>query len=60
MTWKNTFKKGQELVLATNSDNGFPNANIVISLGFIDDKLLIANAQMNTTIKNLNQINVFV
>lgn len=53
MAWKDVFKKGQELMLATSSKDGYPNANIVISLGFIDDKLLIANAQMNTTIENL-------
>ena len=44
MAWKDLFKKGQELVLATSSNDGFPNANIVISLGFIDDRLLVADA----------------
>ena len=29
-------------VSATSSKNGVPNANIVISLGFVDDKLLVA------------------
>lgn len=47
------FSEGQELVLSTCSKNAEPNANIVISLGFVDDKLLIADAQMDTTIKNL-------
>ncbi len=32
-----------------------PHANIVISLGFYDDKLLVADAQMITTIKNLSE-----
>ena len=53
MGWKNAFEKGTELVLATSSEKGDPHANIVISLGFVDDKLLIANSQMNTTLKNL-------
>lgn len=55
MEWKNNFKKGKQLVLATSSINGSPNANIVISLGFIDDKLLVADCQMNVTIKNLKE-----
>lgn len=53
MSWKNNFAEGKELVVATASGDGAPNANIVISLGFFDDKLLIANCQMNTTINNL-------
>jgi predicted pyridoxine 5'-phosphate oxidase superfamily flavin-nucleotide-binding protein len=53
MSWQNVFKKGQELILTTCSVQGDPNANIVISLGFYDDKLLVADAQMMTTIKNL-------
>jgi len=38
--------------LATSSKKGAPNANIVMSLGFIDKKLLVANCQMVKTIKN--------
>jgi predicted pyridoxine 5'-phosphate oxidase superfamily flavin-nucleotide-binding protein len=53
MTWKDAFKKGQELVFATCSVDAKPNANIVISLGFVDDKLLVADSQMDTTLKNL-------
>lgn len=57
MSWKNVFEKGEELVLSTCSKDGTPNVNVVISLGFYDDKLLIADAQMNTTIKNLKENN---
>ncbi|MFC1644760.1 pyridoxamine 5'-phosphate oxidase family protein [Patescibacteria group bacterium] len=57
MAWKNVFKKGAELVLATCSVDNEPNVNVVISLGFYDDKLLIADAQMDTTIKNLTENN---
>jgi len=52
MDWKHNFIKNKEIILATSSNN-IPNANIVISLGFIDNKLLIADCQMNNTISNL-------
>ena len=55
MDYKNNFKKGKQIILATASKNGVPNANIVMSLGFLDDKLLVANCQMNTTNKNLEE-----
>ncbi|MCX6784992.1 MAG: hypothetical protein NTV81_03635 [Candidatus Komeilibacteria bacterium] len=55
MNWKNNFKENQELILATCSSKAKPNANIVISLGLIGDKLLVADCQMNTTIKNLKE-----
>ncbi|MBU0953090.1 MAG: pyridoxamine 5'-phosphate oxidase family protein [Nanoarchaeota archaeon] len=53
--WKDAFKEGQELVLATSSSDAKPNANVVMSLGFVDDKLLIADSQMRTTLKNLKE-----
>ncbi len=55
MTWKSNFEKGKEVVLATSSKDNIPNANIVISLGFVNDKLLVADCQMNNTIKNLKK-----
>ena len=55
MDWKSNFKKGKEITLATSSKDNIPNANIVISLGFVEDKLLVANCQMNNTIKNLKE-----
>jgi predicted pyridoxine 5'-phosphate oxidase superfamily flavin-nucleotide-binding protein len=55
MDWKEVFKKGQELVLATSSKDAQPNANIVVSLGFVNDKLLLADCQMKNTIKNLKE-----
>jgi len=55
MNWKNNFKKGKELILATSSKKSNPHANIVISLGFIGNKLLVADCQMKTTIKNLKE-----
>ncbi|MGV8141667.1 MAG: hypothetical protein ACP5NW_04470 [Candidatus Woesearchaeota archaeon] len=53
MNWKNSFREGKELILSTSSKGGVPNSNIVISLGFIGNTLLVADCQMKTTIKNL-------
>ncbi len=53
--WKKHFEEGREIVLVTCSKNAEPNANIVISLGYVDDKILIADCQMNRTIKNLKE-----
>ena len=53
MLWKDVFKKGQEIYLSTCSKDCEPNANVVISLGFADGKLLIADSQMDKTLKNL-------
>lgn len=51
--WSAAFAKDQELVLVTSSVDAQPNANIVISLGFVEGKILIADSQMKTTIENL-------
>lgn len=53
MNWKDAFGKGSELVLSTCSPEAEPNVNVVISLGFVDGKLLIADSQMNKTLSNL-------
>ncbi len=53
MKWRDNFKTGKKLILATASKNSLPNANIVISLGLFENKLLVADCQMKTTIKNL-------
>jgi len=53
MNWKTHFQEGKEIVLATSSMKNIPNANIVISLGLEDSKLLVANCQMTNTINNL-------
>ncbi|MBU0530279.1 MAG: pyridoxamine 5'-phosphate oxidase family protein [Nanoarchaeota archaeon] len=57
MEWKENFKEGKELVLATSSKECRPNANIVISLGFVDNKLLVADCEMKSTIENLKENN---
>lgn len=56
MTWNEAICRGSELVVSTCSED-IPNANIVISLGAVDGKLLFADCQMNNTIKNLKQNN---
>lgn len=53
MGWKDCFKERKELVLATASKDGKPHANIALSVGFADGKLLIADCQMGRTTKNL-------
>jgi hypothetical protein len=55
MVWKDNFKEGKELILSSCSKKCVPHANIVISLGFVDDCLLVADCQMNNTIKNLKE-----
>lgn len=57
MTWKENFEKGKEIILCSCSDNE-PNANIVISLGFCDDKLIVSDIQMKKTIENLQKNNM--
>ena len=55
MTWKKAFQKGREIVLATCSKNNAPNAIVVISLGLVDGKILIACCQMKQTLKNIKK-----
>lgn len=54
MSWQDSIKKGNEIVLSTCSENN-PHANVVISLGLVENKLLIADCQMHTTLKNLQK-----
>lgn len=56
MDWKDAFKEGEEIVLATSKDN-IPRAIVVTSLGFLDDKLLIGICQMNRSFENLKENN---
>jgi uncharacterized pyridoxamine 5'-phosphate oxidase family protein len=55
MDWKTSFKEGKEIIFSTTSNECKPNANIVISLGFVDDKILISNNQMNQSQKNIEE-----
>lgn len=55
MKWKDNFSQGAEIVVCTSCEDGMPHANVVISLGFVGDKLLIANSKMHTTAHNLKR-----
>jgi uncharacterized pyridoxamine 5'-phosphate oxidase family protein len=55
MEWKENFYENDEVVLATSSKKGEPNAIVVIFLGFVEDKLLIADCQMDKTITNIKE-----
>lgn len=55
MSWKDNLEEGQELVLVTCSKDCRPNANVVISKGFIREKLLINDCQMKRTRENIQE-----
>ncbi len=57
MSWKDALQNGQEIVLTTSSKDGTPHAIVVISLGFVDNKLLIGACQMKVTLKNIKENN---
>ncbi len=54
MAWKSLLEQGKELVLATSS-GGKPNAVVVISQGFVGDRLLINACQMVSTLENIRK-----
>jgi uncharacterized pyridoxamine 5'-phosphate oxidase family protein len=57
MDWKEIFKEGVELVLATHSPESGPHAIVVMSEGFIGGKLLVNACQTQTTLANLKKDN---
>ncbi len=57
MAWKDALKERQNIVLATSSKDGNPRAIIVVSLGFIDDRLLISACLMKKTLENIEENN---
>ncbi len=57
MSWKTALEPGTTVVLSTTNNDGSPHANIVASKGFVDDKLLINNCAMATTLKNIKNNN---
>lgn len=57
MKWQDNFKEWKEIIVSTASLENNPNANIVISIWVHNWKILIANCQMTTTIKNLKSNN---
>jgi len=57
MAWKNTLKKGQNIVLATSSKDSSPRAIVVVSLGFINGRLLIGACLMKKSLENIKENN---
>lgn len=57
MNWQDALKEKKKIVLATSSKNGIPRAIIVISLGFINNKLLVGACLMNKSLKNIKENN---
>lgn len=55
MAWKDCLQEGKEIVFATSSKNGAPNAIVLVSLGFTDSRLLLADCQMVRTFKNIEE-----
>lgn len=55
MSWKASLRKGSEIVLSTASKT--PHAIVVLSMGFVDGKLLIGACQMKTSLKNIRNNN---
>jgi len=57
MAWKDALKERQNIVLATSSKDGNPRAIVVVSLGFIDDRLLIGACLMGKSLENIKENN---
>ncbi len=57
MAWKDVLKEREKIILATSSKDGEPRAIIVISLGFVDDKLLVGVCLMQRSLENIKENN---
>ena len=57
MSWKQATQEGQEIILATSSKENTPHAIIVISLGLLNDKLLIGACLTKTSLENIKNNN---
>lgn len=53
MAWKDVLKERQNIVFATSSKDGNPRAIVVVSLGFVDKKLLIGAYEMKRSLENI-------
>ena len=51
--WMDKFKSDSQVILSTVDSDNKPHSIIAISIGFYDDKLLIADCYMDQTIRNL-------
>lgn len=57
MNWKKALEERQEIVLSTSSTSNVPHAIMIISLGIIDDQVLIGACLMKTTLENIKKNN---
>lgn len=55
--WKKSFQEDKELILISTGNDNIPHGNIVMSIVFLDNKILIADCQMKKTIRNLQENN---
>jgi hypothetical protein len=60
MDWKQTIAERNEIVLVTSSLDGVPHAIIAISLGLVDEKILIGACVMKITLDNIRKNNKVV
>jgi predicted pyridoxine 5'-phosphate oxidase superfamily flavin-nucleotide-binding protein len=55
VSYKLALQTGKEIILATSSPDGKPNAIVVICQGIVEGRILINACQMNTTLKNIKE-----
>lgn len=60
MSWLETVSERQELVLATSSKSSIPHAIVVLSMGMMNQKLLIGACLAKTTLNNIKNNNQVV
>ena len=53
MNWKSAFDPRNEIVLSTTKKNGDPHAIYVLSMGIVDNKVVIGVCLMKTTLENI-------
>jgi len=57
MSWKQSLQERQKIVLATSSKKGLPHAIVVVSLGLVNEKLLVGACLMKRSLKNIKENN---
>jgi uncharacterized pyridoxamine 5'-phosphate oxidase family protein len=57
MSWQEALKERQKIILATSSMVGKPRAIVVVSLGRVDEKLLIGACLMGKSLENIKENN---
>jgi hypothetical protein len=53
MNWKNAFEPRQEIILSTVKKNGDPHVIYVLSMGILENKLVIGICLMKITLENI-------